>query len=532
MPDNFRPISISRIPPKNFDGPVYKGLAPTSDILFEYKHATGKSKEYIENRYIERFNKEILGPIVSYETMMNYLADLAEIPKSGLPIWEDPYNHIVLLCFEPEGEFCHRNLVAQALREHGIPCREAKLEDFRSRKVAMEPISNAPSTPVQQQVSLDEIGRKMLSKQAQLAAEYSYKPLPMNVKARVRREYLMNMPECFRNLITESMGRTAFQKENTFLLYSKQNTPIAKAFSRIVIGDYGAFIEIDDQDMIKENIKIKPGEEYRVSNPKYAEKVKYQWFTAKDGSDCKLYFQQRGVSYADYKPGKWYISPYEVLSLEEIKERGFVFEPAYHKSVSSETKQDVQSNRPKKVVCFDTETTGFSPVFDDILQISIVGEDGPLLSTYLRPAKKSEWPQAMAVNNITPNMVKDAPKPASIAKTVQGLFDSADVIVGHNVPFDIRFVEANLGVTVDSSKVFDTLEYFKKDKPSGHHKLADAVDYYCPQAKAQYEKNAHDALTDTVATLEVYKAIMNKERNKHAEQPKDMDDTALEHDEV
>ena len=405
MPDNFHPISISRIPPKNFDGPVYKGLAPTSDILFEYKHATEKSQEYIENRYIDRFNREILAPIVSYEMMMNHLADLAEIPKSEFPIWEDPNNHIVLLCFEPEEQFCHRNLVAKALREHGIPCREARLEDFRSRQVTMEQILDMPVQTSSETVAnenpasidMDAIGREMIAKQARLAAQYSYKPLPMNVKASVHREYLVNMPGCFKNLIKESAGRTAFSKDKTFMLYSKENTPIARAFSRIVIGDYGAFIEIDDQDMIKENIKIKSGEEYRINNPKYAERVKYQWFTAKDGSDCKLYFQQRRVSYADYKPGRWYVAPYEVLSMEEIKERGFIsksigssaqIQEAKAATVSHSCKSQKQITSMKNVVCFDTETTGFSPVFDDILQISIVNEEGPLLNTYLRPQKK------------------------------------------------------------------------------------------------------------------------------------------------
>lgn len=51
----------------------------------------------------------------------------------------------------------------------------------------------------------------------------------------------------------------------------------------------------------------------------YSERVKYQWFTARDRSDCKLYFQQKGVTYADYKPNKWYISPFEICTLEEIK---------------------------------------------------------------------------------------------------------------------------------------------------------------------------------------------------------------------
>lgn len=82
---------------------------------------------------------------------------------------------------------------------------------------------------------------------------------------------------------------------------------------------HGAFIEISPDDMVMDSIVVKRGQEYRINNPKYSERVKYQWFTARDRSDCKLYFQQKGVTYADYKPNKWYISPFEVCTLEEIK---------------------------------------------------------------------------------------------------------------------------------------------------------------------------------------------------------------------
>ena len=47
-------------------------------------------------------------------------------------------------------------------------------------------------------------------------------------------------------------------------------------------------------------------------------KVKYQWYTAKDNSHCKLYKQMKPVAYADYQEGMWYISPFEVLDQNEL----------------------------------------------------------------------------------------------------------------------------------------------------------------------------------------------------------------------
>lgn len=95
-------------------------------------------------------------------------------------------------------------------------------------------------------------------------------------------------------------------------IYSKGGTLIATGYNRVVIGDYGAFVEFDKTQVIKQNIKVKVGQEYRYNDKQYSENVKYLWLTAKDNSDCKIYFQKKTVNYADYKEGMFYISPYEV----------------------------------------------------------------------------------------------------------------------------------------------------------------------------------------------------------------------------
>lgn len=94
-------------------------------------------------------------------------------------------------------------------------------------------------------------------------------------------------------------------------LYSQSGTPICSGYERIVIGDYGAFIEFSLEQALIENFKIKEGQEYRKTDPRYAANVKYLWLTTKDDSDCKIYEQKKTVIYADYKIGKYYISPYE-----------------------------------------------------------------------------------------------------------------------------------------------------------------------------------------------------------------------------
>ena len=95
-------------------------------------------------------------------------------------------------------------------------------------------------------------------------------------------------------------------------LYSLDGTQIATGYKRVVIGDYGAFIEISPQQIIKDILCVKKGQEYRYNDDRFAEHVKYLWLTAKDASDCKIYLQKKTVDYADYKPHMYYISPYEL----------------------------------------------------------------------------------------------------------------------------------------------------------------------------------------------------------------------------
>lgn len=139
----------------------------------------------------------------------------------------------------------------------------------------------------------------MLLFQEELAEKYKYKKLNSELSKEVRDKYLINLPE----IDNPGDGKK---------IYSLSGTLIADGYNEIVIGDYGAFIEFDKEQAIKENIKVKKGQEYRINDPNYNKNVKYYWLTAKDDSDVKIYYQRRTVSYADYIPGMFYVSPYEV----------------------------------------------------------------------------------------------------------------------------------------------------------------------------------------------------------------------------
>lgn len=88
-------------------------------------------------------------------------------------------------------------------------------------------------------------------------------------------------------------------------------THIANSYERIVVGDYGAYVEILPSEMVRNNIIVRPSEKYRMTD-KYKDSVKYFWLETPDYNNTKIYFQRKTVAYADYKPDMCYVSALEV----------------------------------------------------------------------------------------------------------------------------------------------------------------------------------------------------------------------------
>ena len=154
---------------------------------------------------------------------------------------------------------------------------------------------------------ISEIGARMLQYQEKLAREHKYKPIQRTFFSDVRTEFQNTLPE-WCNI-----------SGDTTPLETTDGTIIANGYNRIVIGDYGAFVEFSRVQACMRRLEIKEGQVYRVENPRYAEHVKYLWLTADDGSDVKVYDQKRPVEYADYKPGMLYVSVYEVFPTKTTK---------------------------------------------------------------------------------------------------------------------------------------------------------------------------------------------------------------------
>jgi len=87
---------------------------------------------------------------------------------------------------------------------------------------------------------------------------------------------------------------------------NKAGTLIAKGYKRVVIGDYGPYVEFDISNIKYKNIKEKwPGS--------FKKNVKYVWFHTKDKVETKIYCQRQTVPYADYRVGMYYIHPSDLI---------------------------------------------------------------------------------------------------------------------------------------------------------------------------------------------------------------------------
>lgn len=135
--------------------------------------------------------------------------------------------------------------------------------------------------------------------EALLAKKYGYQPLASDLSAKYRNFFLENIP----NGLNVNGG--------TETLYTLNGSPICDGYDRIVIGDYGAFIEFSASPYTNTFI-IAPGQEFRIYDKQFANRVKYIWLTIDDGSNIKIYDQKRTVLYADYQPKKFYVSVHEV----------------------------------------------------------------------------------------------------------------------------------------------------------------------------------------------------------------------------
>lgn len=103
IPQHIKLVAISQFPPAWFPKDKYTHaleLAPTAKLLMDHKNGLITNEQYIERYKKETLSK--LNPIDVY----------------------NKYKGSALLCFEKPEDFCHREIVADWLKEAGYKINE------------------------------------------------------------------------------------------------------------------------------------------------------------------------------------------------------------------------------------------------------------------------------------------------------------------------------------------------------------------------------------------------------------------------
>lgn len=165
-------------------------------------------------------------------------------------------------------------------------------------------------------------------------------------------------------------------------------------------------------------------------------------------------------------------------------------------------------------VIFDLETTGISPNYDEVIEISALkvkgGEVVDEFNTLVNPGRKIPF-GATKVNGITNAMVAEAP---AFSHVLAEFLDFAEglVLVGHNIArFDMKFIwrdaEQYFG-EIPQNNYVDTLQVARKHLPKmDHHRLVDLAEYY-----GILSEGAHRALNDCYMNQKVYECMVSEMR--------------------
>jgi DNA polymerase-3 subunit epsilon len=153
-----------------------------------------------------------------------------------------------------------------------------------------------------------------------------------------------------------------------------------------------------------------------------------------------------------------------------------------------------------KYIAFDTETTGFLPGVDKLIEISAIrfesGSPTGMFSTLIDPQRSIPAP-VVKMTGITEEMVKGKPTVDAIIESFAE-FCGDDLMVAHNANFDFQFVVEDIkkfespaptGLVLDTCamarKVFPGLLNYKLGTLVQHLKI-NSAGFHRAQADASY----------------------------------------------
>ena len=159
-------------------------------------------------------------------------------------------------------------------------------------------------------------------------------------------------------------------------------------------------------------------------------------------------------------------------------------------------------------IVFDIETTGLDSSYDEVIEIGAIKvKNNKTVSKFNSLVKpKNEIDEYITeLTGITNEMVKDAP---TIEEVLPDFMDyiGNDILIGHNVNFDINFIYDNLyrnKLDVLTNDFIDIMRISRNLLPElPHHRLIDLAKYFKIDST-----NNHRSLKDCEITMNVYENL-------------------------
>ena len=161
-------------------------------------------------------------------------------------------------------------------------------------------------------------------------------------------------------------------------------------------------------------------------------------------------------------------------------------------------------------IVFDIETTGLDSSYDEVIEIGAIKvHKNKIVSKFNSLVKpRNEIDEYITeLTGITNEMVKDAPTIEEILPDFMNYIGN-DILIGHNVNFDINFIYDNLyrnKFDVLTNDFIDTMRISRKLLPDlPHHRLIDLARYFEIDTT-----NNHRSLKDCEITMDIYEQLKN-----------------------
>lgn len=162
----------------------------------------------------------------------------------------------------------------------------------------------------------------------------------------------------------------------------------------------------------------------------------------------------------------------------------------------------------------DVETTGVDARTAELLQVTIINDNGETLFNELLKPCATSWDRSQMIHGITPEMVKNCPHISEKIGEINEILKRADIVAGYNVSFDINFLKCNGALFPDDVEIVDVMKLAVEKGVGGKRmkltKVAERLGYHWEEKN----ESAHNALGDCLATLYVWDKLKTYRRQE------------------